>query len=181
MPTKYQLLTLLSSRCLSSPFSLHLLYPQDYVHHVTADGEVANYMAEKAALADMVGGSPPYKHEGIAIHRDRWDGSWHNIWIADANRYIFNIRWTIGGNRFVKCPWVGRRVIGCCFTDQPCQNMATDDCWAAGGFYVGKSCEVDTCASTAFGPDDKFVTGCPNSTYCTYIYIVCRCFAVVLL
>jgi len=132
-----------------------------YVHNVEANGEVANYLDEQAALAFRPGGSPPYKHEGIAI-ANPWGSSRRDIWIADRHRFIYQIRYKINNDGFMKCPWVGRRVIGCCFKDQPCQNMATDDCWAAGGFYVGKTCAADTCADTAFG---SLQTGCSNSSY----------------
>ena len=75
----------------------------DYAHHVADDGVVTNKMGEKNLYKDVIGGSPPFKHEGIAVYRDRFEGSHHNIFIADAHRYIYNIRWTIGSSRLKRC------------------------------------------------------------------------------
>ena len=46
-----------------------------HAHHVTDDGTVASNLGSRwLAGKTTIGGSPPFKHEGIAVYRDRWEG-----------------------------------------------------------------------------------------------------------
>ncbi|KAJ6237022.1 hypothetical protein M0813_03429 [Anaeramoeba flamelloides] len=130
-----------------------------YVHEINEAGVPGEFFSKKAALANKVGGSPPYLHEGLAVQHIE-GGLSNKIWIGDEHRTIYQISWSYEDTGFHECNWVQERIIGCCYSDGPCQEVSERTCRATGGSMVGKSCEVETCNKSPY-----YSQGCPLDTY----------------